>query len=95
MYHSKGGKGDPPPRSVERFFGVRKNKNLKLHSSDASSSPGNHITHPYSGVPGADGTTARGRRARAGVIWAHFGRFWSILEHYGARSENATPPPGT
>ena len=44
-------------------------KNLKLLLSDAESSPGNHITHPHSGVPGADGTTGWGRCARVGEIF--------------------------
>ena len=61
---------------ADRIYEIAKNslfrqkiKNRKLHLSGAESSPGHHRTHPYVGVPGADGTTARGRRARARVIF--------------------------
>ena len=58
-----------PPHPVEPFLGVRKSKNLRLLLSDAESSPGYHITHTYVRVPGADGTTAGGRRVRARDIF--------------------------
>ena len=41
--------------------------------NDAEMNPGNLITHPQSGVAGADGTNARGRRVRAGEIFQIFG----------------------
>ena len=59
----------PPPRSVEHFFGTRKIENVNLRSSRAELSSGTHITHPIVRVPGANGTDARGRRARVRVIF--------------------------
>ena len=58
-----------PPHPVEPFLGVRKSKNLRLLLSDAESSPGYHITPTYVRVPGADGTTAWGRRVRGRDIF--------------------------
>ena len=62
-YHRSGGK-----EILNPSFSGPKIKFLKLRSSGARSSSGTHITHPYCWVPGADGTIARGRRARARVL---------------------------
>ena len=58
-----------PPGIVEHFFGTRKIENVNLRSSRAELSSGTHITHPKVRVPGANGTHARGRRARVRVIF--------------------------
>ncbi len=53
-------------------IGDPKIKNRKYNLNGGRAGPGNVITHPHVGVPGADGTTAVARRGHAGKLFMIF-----------------------